>query len=270
MRYHREQLDDFSGASGFGKTKTLHLSPGPVFHELHLFTNVNNDQIEQVEVKVNGDAIYDITGDFLRKLEAYKKRYQGAGIFVIPFSDLTGRTQDGQHLTGLVTLPGDNITVKVKFAAATQTQIDNSTVPEVTAVAVTGNSVSVRETLPRMYRETIDCGSTGKISYKNFNRGPRIRRMHIEGDVSHLEIKRDKKVRFGLSAVENTFSLKRDSREPQAGYFHFDPLQTGFLLADMLQTAGASFEINPTMGTAGDFEVVFETVERIEAQVAQV
>lgn len=267
MRYHREELDDFSGANGFGKTKTLHLAPGPIYHELQLFTNVNNDQVEQVEVKVNGDAIYDITGDFLRKLEAYKKRYQGAGIFIVPFSDLTGRTQDGQHLSSLVTMPGDNITVKVKFGAATQAQIDANFVPEIKAVAITGSAPEgiVRQTIPRMYRETIDCGSTGKTSYKNFERGPRIRRLHIEGDVERLEIKRDRKTRFELDAVQNTFGLKRDGREPQGGYFHFDPVQTGFVLADMLQTSGESFEINPTMGTAGDYEVVFETIERVAA-----
>lgn len=265
MRYHRQELNDFSGPSGFSKTKTLHLDTGPVYHEIQLFTNVNNDQIEQVEIKVNGDAIYDITGQFLRDLEKYKNRYQAAGVFIVPFSDLTARTQDGQHMTGLVTLPGDNITVKVKFAAATSAQTTAGTVPEVTAVAITGDSVPVRELMPRMYRETIDGGKTGKVNFKTFNRGPRIRRLHLIADIERLEIKRDRKVRFDLTKVQNNFALRHDGLVPVDGYYHFDPVQTRFMLADSLQTAGESFEINPTLNTAGDFEVVFEVLERVAA-----
>lgn len=264
MRFHRQELGDFSGSTVFGGTKTLHLDPGPVYHELHLFTNVNNNQIEQLVVTVNGDAIYDVDGDFLRKLEAYKGNAQAAGVFVVPFSDFSNQTQDGQKLTGLVTLLGDNITVKVKFADATEAQETAGTVPEVTAIGVLGQAVPVRQLMPRLYRETIDSGKVGKTMYKNFNRGPRIRRMHImSGDVERLEIKHNKLVRFDLTSVENSFSLKRSERHPQAGFYHFDPLQTGFAISDMLLTEGNSFEINPTMAVAGDFDVYFETVERV-------
>ena len=61
------------------------------------------------------------------------------------------------------------------------------------------------------------------------------------------------------------YLLQREGLVPQSGYTHFDPLQYGFAISDMLQTEGSSFEINPTVSNAADINVVFETIESVDA-----
>lgn len=263
MRHVTEEITGFNGG-GFSSQWTLSMDVGPTYKELVLFTNLNNDQIRQVLIQLNGDPIYDVTGEELRVVEAYKENHQEDGVFVVPFSDFSAKTQEGQDLSELVTLEGDSLTITVKTEAATAQQVTDSLVPTLKAVAVMGESKPARITIPRMYSDLVQAGKAGKNYYKNFNRGPRIRRLHMGGNtVTALEIKRNKLSRFDLTKAENEFQLKRSEVVPQNGYYHFDPIATKFAKSDFLQTAGTSFEINPTVSTVGDVPVLFETVETV-------
>lgn len=263
MRHITEEITGFNGG-GFSSQWTLNMDVGPVYKEIILATNLDNDQLTQIQVTLNGDTIYDVSGEELRMLEAYKNRAQQNGRFVIPFSDMSCKTADGQDLSELVTLSGDNLTLTVKTAAATATQITNSLVPTLYGVAVMGAAKASRITIPRMVSELVQAGKTGKNVFKNFNRGPRIRRMHINSaNVTELEIKRDKLTRYHVKKADNDYLLEREGLSVQAGYFHFDPIRTKFAINDFLQTAGSSFEINPFVSSAGDLNTLFETVETV-------
>ncbi len=262
MRFITEEISGFNGG-GFSSQWTLNMDVGPVYKEIVLRTNLDNDQLTQILIQLNGDPIYDITGEELRMIEAYKGNYQEDGVFVIPFADLSAKTQDGQDLSELVTLAGDNLTMTVKTAAATAAQVTASLVPTLKATAVMGEAKAVRVTIPRMYSDLVPAGKTGKNVFRNFNRGPRIRRLHINGSVTQLEIKRNRLVRYDVDSADNDFLLKREELVPQSGWFHFDPVKYRFALSDFLQTAGDSFEINPTVSAAGDLPVIFETVETV-------
>lgn len=261
MRHVTEEITGFNGG-GFSSRFTLNMDTGPTYREIALVTNLNNDQLTQIMVTLNGDDIYNVTGEELRMLEAYKQREQENGKFIIPFSDLSCLTQEGQDLSELVTLPSDNLVLTVKTGAATAAQTSASLVPTLYGVANMGASKSVRVTIPRMYSELVQAGSTGRNIYKNFARGPRIRRMHIESNsVDELEIKRDRLIRYEAKKADNDYFLKREGLAPQSGYFHFDPIRTRFAISDFLQTEGRTFEINPTVSAAGDLNTLFETVE---------
>jgi Viral coat protein P2 N-terminal domain len=269
MRHIFDEITGFNGG-GFSSQFTLNMDVGPTYKEIVLDTNLDNDQLVQIMVTLNGDTIVDLSGEQLRMLEAYKDRFQQDGKFVIPFADMSAKTQDGQNLTELVTLEGDNLTLTVKTGAATAGQVSSSLVPTLMGEAVMSSGVDAngvkrkRVIIPRLYSELVQAGSTGRNVYKNFNRGPRIRRLHFESNVvSNLEIKRDKLVRVDISADMNSYLLKREGLVPQANHFHFDPLMYKFAKSDFLQTAGQSFEINPTVTSVGDLPVIFETVETV-------
>ncbi len=129
MRHTNQQLDNVSIVWG-GKT-TVPLDTGAVLSEIALMTNLNNDQLLQVQIKLGGDVIYDLTGEDLRMLEAYKKAALADGVFIIPFDDISGRTEDGQNLSGLVTTAQDNLVLILKVAAKTAQQNTDGDVPEI-------------------------------------------------------------------------------------------------------------------------------------------
>ena len=269
MRHITDVITGFNGG-GFSSQWSLNMDVGPTYKEIVLDTNLDDDQLTQVMLTLNGDTFVDISGDDLQMLEAYKGNVAETGKFVIPFSDFSAKTQEGQDLTELVTMEGDNLTIVVKTAAATAAQVTASLVPTLTAQAVMASGLNAdgskkqRVTLPRLYSELVQAGATGRNVYKNFNRGPRIRRLHLgSAAVTSLEIKRDKLTRFDSSKGMNEFLLKREALVPQTGYYHFDPLMYKFAKSDFLQTAGQSFEINPTVSSAGDVSVIFETVETV-------
>lgn len=270
MRYVISDLTGFSGG-GFSSRFTYNLDVGPTYREIVLETNLNTDQLTQVTVRLNGDPIIDVTGEDLLMLEAFKQNPALAGRFVIPFADQAVLTPEGQALSELVTMEGDNLVLEIRTAAATAGQITAGLVPTMKAVVNTVSGLNPdgtkrqRVILPRIYRNLIEAGATGKNIYKSFNRGPRIRRMHLGGGyVTHLEIKRDKLTRVdNVSKANMDFLLARELLTPQSGYFHFDPTMYGFAILDFLQTAGESFEINPTVSTAGAIPILFETVETL-------
>lgn len=267
MRDIRDELSSFNGG-GFGSRFTLNMDVGPTYKEIFLRTNLDNDQLTRITLTLNGDAIVDVDGEQLRMLEAYKHAAKGYtapdGHFKIPLADFTNKSQEGQDLSGLVTLPGDNLVLEIRTAAATAQQVTDSLVPTMQADAVMGISQGRRVLVPRLYAELIPVGATGKNKYRNFPRGPRIRRLHLNGPVTQLEIVRDDLTRFDSDKELQDDLLKREGLTPQTDYFHFDPLMYHFGISDMMQTAAAkNFEINPTVSSAGDFEVLFETLESV-------
>jgi hypothetical protein len=266
MRHTIQQLDNVSIVWG-GKT-TVHLDTGAVLSEIALNTNLNNNQLLQVQVKLGGDVIYDLTGEDLRMIEAYKNIALPNGVFIIPFDDISGKTADGQDLTGLVTTAQDNLTLILKTGAATAQQTDDGDSPEIggfirqRARKVIAGELEKRSLLPRKYVLDIDASATGLNNFTTFSRGPRIQRMHMKSaNITNLIIKHNKLERWNMSTTQSDLMISRFGRTKQSGYLHFDPVATGFNMMDSLQTAGNSFEIKPTVSAAGNIPVLFEVLE---------
>ncbi len=267
MRHTNQQLDNVSIVWA-GKT-TMHIETGAVLSDIVLMTNMDNDQLLQAQLKLNGDVIYDLTGEDLRMIEAYKNPDAiAAGIFIVPFDDLTGRTEDGQNLTGLVTTAQDKLTLTLKIAAATAQQTNDGDSPEIAGFIrqrgrlEIGGALEQRVYVPRKYVLDIDASATGLNNFSTFSRGPRIQRMHMKtANITNLTIKHNRLERWNMSTAQNDLMLSRFKRNKQAGYMHFDAIASGFNLMDSLQTAGKSFEIKPTVSAAGNIPVLFEVLE---------
>jgi hypothetical protein len=269
MRHTNQQLDNVSIVWG-GKT-TIHLETGAVLSDIVLMTNLDNNQLLQGQLKLEGDVIYDLTGEDLRMIEGYKNPDAIAdGVFIVPFDDLTGRTEDGQNLTGLVTTAQDKLTLTLKIAAATAQQITDGDSPEISgfirqrgrAEINTKGDLEERIYVPRKYVLDIDASATGLNNFSTFSRGPRIQRMHMKtANITNLTIKHNRIERWNMSTAQNDLMLSRFKRNKQTGYMHFDAIASGFNLMDSLQTAGKSFEIKPTVSVAGNIPVLFETLE---------
>ncbi len=247
----------------------MQLPAGITYKEITLHgVNLNNNQLRRVTLSMNGDSLIDVTGTVLRMVQRFKSDYIEDGKWVIPFADFSMTTQEGQNLTSLVTLPGENIILEVETDAPTQDQVDNQLVASIRAEGILGISQTQRLTVPRMYRDVMNGGVAGENRFKNFvnqNRTTnpvRIRRAHMLDDsISNLEIKRNGITLFDKPLNDQNYSLRRFGKAPQAGIYHFDPVKTDFGVADPLRTQGSTFEMIVTKEQVGDFEAIFETLE---------
>lgn len=272
MRRNTTQLDSLS--IGFGGTQTMHLPVGAIIDETVIETNVPTAQILSLDVVLNGETLSSVPASFYKMLEAYKGTPSPdapVNRIVIPFYDATSETQDGQNITALVTHPTDNLLLRVKLAAATQAQIDAGTVPEFNGyikqrprAQMADKTLEKRAYLKKITRLDINAPIVGEAAFTTFDKGPRIQRMHFgDGHVTELKIMHNSLKRFDLKASQNNEELKRSltRRVPQTNWFHFDPCASGFNMMDALQTAGASFEIRPTVDQAGAIPTYIETIE---------
>ncbi len=275
MRHTEIELDAFNGSSanGYSGKFNLQLPAGITYKEITIHgTNLNNDQIRRVSLSLNGDSLVDLPGLDLRMIQDYKSEYIEDGKWIIPFSDFVMTMQEGQNLSSLVTLPGENVVLQIETDAPTAAQTSGSLVAAIRAEAILGISQSTRSTVPRLYKDVLNGGVAGENRYKNFvnqnktTNPVRIRRMHMkDSSIINVEIKRNGITLFDKTLEDQNYNLRRFGKSPQTDIYHFDPVKTNFGIADPLATNASTFEIITTKTAVGDFEAVFETVEFIQA-----
>ncbi len=271
MRHTEIDFDSFNGSSanGYNGKFNLQLPAGITYKEITIHgENLNNDQLRRVTLSLNGDSLIDVSGEILRMIQKFKDEKIRDGKWVIPFTDFSMTTQEGQNLTSLVTLPGENIVMEVETDAPTSEQVNSNAVASIRAEGILGISQTQRLTVPRIYRDVMNGGVAGENRFKNFvnqNRTTnpvRIRRAHLlDGSINNLELKRNGITLFDKPLEDQNYSLERFGKKPQPNIYHFDAVKTDFGVADPLRTQGSTFEIIPTKTAVGDFEVIFETIE---------
>jgi hypothetical protein len=111
------KLESATG-SGYSEEWSIKLQAGMVYHRIKLLTNlVERVAIERISIDVNGDEKAYASQKYLEfLLDAYQKK-KTQGIFVFDLSKFHYRTQAGCYQTQLVTVPSDDLTLKVKFGA---------------------------------------------------------------------------------------------------------------------------------------------------------
>jgi len=271
MRHTEIDFDAFNGSSanGYNGKFNLQLPAGITYKEITIHgENLNNDQLRRVTLSLNGDSLVDVSGEILRMIQKFKGEAIRDGKWIIPFADFTMLNQEGQNLTSLVTLPGENVVLEIETDAPTTAQKNGNKVASIRAEGILGVSQTLRLTVPRIYRDVMNGGVAGENRFKNFvnqNRTTnpvRIRRAHLLDDsANNLELKRNGITLFDKTKDDQNYSLERFGEKPQPKVYHFDAVKTDFGVADPLRTQGSTFEIIPTKTSVGDFEVIFETIE---------
>lgn len=262
MRQTRKPLDSFTGG-GYSNTFKQQLDVGMTIDEIVLnTTNINDDQVEEIELVLNGDPIVSVPGSHFKDLHTHLGNATETNKFRIPFKDLSIKTDAGQTLTSLVTISTDNLVLKIKIAAATQAQVTAGSVPAINGYMYLSASKS-RLFIPRIKKEYIAIGMTGENNVKTIPTGPAIRRMFFEdgGRIDSLRMKRNNLELIDVTAEDNNADLKYFGLNTITNKFIFAPIQTGFGMLDMLQTANAKLELLPNVSAAGDMAVIMHTLE---------
>lgn len=165
MRHTEIDFDAFNGSSanGYNGKYNLQLPGGITYKEITLHgVGLNNNQLRRVTLSLNGDSLVDVTGSVLRMIQEYKNEAIRDGKWVIPFADFSMSTQEGQNLTSLVTLPGENVILEVETDAPTAEQIEGNSVASIRAEGILGISQTQRLTVPRIYRDVMNGGVAGE------------------------------------------------------------------------------------------------------------
>jgi hypothetical protein len=275
LRTTRE-IKSFSGVS-WGQKPQVKLAGGPTYQEVILDTNLTPDQFF-VELFVNGDPRFRLTGEQLVMLERYKKIYvptdiaTAGGKYVVPIGDFANKTLEGQMVSGLETKPSDNLILKVTVdpepSPNTQGNVTLSAEALVNAKLEGNAGAALERFVPRITEVTFDAGQTGRNILDTLTLGPIIKRMHFNSaNVTNLRIFKDKRIVWERSAGTNDFMLKRRERAPQTGYFHFDPIESGFALTEWLRTSDVreKLEFEVTVSSAGTIPILMETLEPVQA-----
>lgn len=255
------KLNSMVGAK-WGEKGTLQIPVGPTYQELVIETNASADDLERVSITLNAEEIYVLTGAELVMLESYKRREQTDGLFVIPFGDITARTQMGVRYSALVTELGDAIQLDIQFKA----KAANAPLLSIQVWAHTTEQQLARIMIPRIRRQTMSANAMGDNEFTNLvsARNLAIRRMHfMHGAISKLKIERDFQKEFEASKKVVNANAIRNERTPQAGYFHFDPIVRGFSIDDLFSTTHNS-QLNFTVTTddvAGSIPILIESIE---------
>ncbi len=261
------QLNSFDGLA-WNQKATARLEGGPTYDEIILDfggTITSAAQVLNVIINLNGDEIVRLTGEELKMLEAYRGHAADADKFVITLEDIDNKSEEGQKITSLVTLPGDNITLTVQIGNYTTANTDPLSL---TAYARVSGAQQKRVFIPRKYSIVMNAASTGENDFTTLTRGPRIRALHFKTpNMTGLRIRRDRiEVHEPIPVDVNELLLKRNGRTPQAGYYHFDPIQSKFGLRDLFATAAQEslvFKLN--MSAAGAVPIVVESVEALQS-----
>ena len=263
------ELNSFQGV-GKNQRASLPVTTGATFQMIELVTNITDPtQITRVEVELNGQIIYSVTGSDMKTLfEAYLKRSRAAGRYVINFFNPEAKTLTSTMLGELVTLPSDSMTVYVTFGET------GATAPTLRARALVTRSQGVRWFIPKTYSINIDASVAGENNFNWPNRSSSlfIRRLHfMSGNISRLKVFRDDLRVFDAQAADNAADLAEGGdNAPVANVFHFDPGHIGYQLEGAFPTI-ASKELKFTYETnaAGGIRVVCETLEQVYFGTAQ-
>lgn len=264
------RIKSFSGLA-WGAIPSVNLPGGPTYHQIVIDTNTATPDllaaadINYVRLTLNGDTIVELTGAQLVMLQTYKGLQVTNGIFVIPLGDKSANTLPSQFAGRLVTFPTDNVTLEVSIGPK---GVHPDATPTLNATAWVSAFEPQRLWLPRIRTINFDASTTGENSLTTLPRGPVIQRAHFlptAGTISKLVVLRERLNVFELEAAQNVFNAKEWGRSPQAGYYHFDPVASGFDGADAFVTAVNELEFKLTTSAAGNIKCLLETIEQVGA-----
>ena len=259
------KLASFTGVA-FGEKPVLTLPYGVKYEELILETDLSPQQVKKVILTLNGDEIVNVTGEFLKKLEAYKQQKDTAAFFVIPLCDVSAKTINGVRYSGLATERGDNITLEVEIADSSEQKT-----PKLKAYASITSNDPARVVVPQIKQQIMQASGT-ENEFLELTASPllHVRRIHFMSEhITGLDIYRDFVREYESTKQIDTMRAARLDKTWQQGIYHFDPVVRGFMIDELFPTAHAS-ELKFTVKTSqpcGSIPLYVESVKVVRPEL---
>lgn len=262
------KLNAFDAVAAGQKAYTK-LPNGPTYQEILIETNIPAAKIDKVTLDLGGmnqmGEIVEVLGSELVMIEKYKGvTVNEAGptyTYVIALGSREAKSDPGQLVTGLVTLPTDNIILNV-YLNSTLGTLTPAT-PFINGYASASAAQTQRSVIPMLKPHTIIVTSIGDNDYLNVtgDAGVELRRLYLSGgDISKVELWKDGVREYEETAEINEFMQLREERVPQAGKFIVDFVRRGWVLADTFKPQRRSeLKLRMTIGTAENVRMLVES-----------
>lgn len=221
-----------------------------------------------LRVNLNSEDIVDVPVADLIKVEGYKDNAEQDGYFSVSFRDIIAKTFEGDHITGLVTMPGDNLSIEVDIAGtgagATVTLKGFQDARPAPLVKGTNRQIS-RTLVPKLRILPVE-SEAGDREVNTLPRGPVYKRIYVKAsDIERFVLETSEGPNavkmFDLTKARNEYLQKRHGRVPQAGMYVFDPIVDGYARSKVLNTAGLTgMTVRTTKTAAGAMPLLIESV----------
>jgi hypothetical protein len=259
------KLDPATGST-YDDEWTIKMSAGMIYHRVKLMTNlVERVAIKKITIDVNGDFQAVASGKYLEFVQDAYQKAKTAGIFVLDLSKFHYRTQAGVYQTQLITLPTDDVTLKIDFGAKGAT---DPAVPTLKASAIVSDNVTLmpRIFVPKKYESTLYASAADAIEWGFPNGNIHKKLQTIAFDESSVNISKVIVKRGSTTLNEWTRAeLDHDLKElggivPQANMCLIDFTVLGFGTTGM-STNNLKFEL--TTDSAGSIKAYVDGYEQI-------
>lgn len=257
MRQEYKPTRNFNG-SDYGDAFTLDIQGGKTLDQLIIeTTNVNDDQMGNAELLLNGTPIVSVAMSHFKDLMSAEGEAAEAGVWRINFKDLALKTDAGQVLSSLATYSDDEIVLTINIGQATQAQTDAGKKPVLKGMGVWSKE-KPRVFIPMIKRANISTGVSGENTVGALRQGSSIKRIYFEDNsrITHLRLTRGDSDVLKVTREQYEREYKRYGKKLINGKFIFNPVMTGFGVRDMLKTAGEKVEFYPTLSAGGDMNVI--------------
>ncbi len=270
---------------GAGKKSTFRLPIGLRYHSLVLattnFANGASDIVE-IALKLGNEVIHRYSGtlrDTFNKHDGLSAMTSGDSFLQIPLDRpnlLNRASQEETALnTGVAGPRGEiinSMTLEVTLGAGVGATAGMELFAEQSEPIVEARDPVTEEMVPagpgailRILPETLTVAGTGEKQFHipdigNNSRKYLNRAWFVTGNISQLEVQRDRNTVFDRTAALNTDRLTAGKKVPQSGLFVFDRTEHGFG-GDMLDLRGVKdFRYIAQMAAAGDIDMYAEYV----------
>lgn len=255
------KLDSFT-AVGPGETANLVLANGVRYDEIHLKSN-QIAEIERVTLSLNAVEMWSLTLEELQLLDEHNRvDFESTKHLSLPLALGEAVAVETQLTTGLVTGPGDNVVLEVKFT-------DDAVSPTLKAFANVSAHDGVRRRVRRFVRYTVPVTAAGEIDFTSLVKGPDVMRMFFKSElITKLEIKQNLRTVFELEKEDNDYLLERVFKTVPAGYFVFNSIKRDFPVKDSMSTQyeNLNFRLTVAEGGAQNIGVLVEQVDQTESR----
>jgi Viral coat protein P2 N-terminal domain len=267
-------LGSFSSV-GEGETANVSVATGGVIYDaLHFeypYSAVVGSEFDtshmRLRVVLNEEDIVDIPVADLISREAYHGNAEQQGYFTMSFREIFAKTFEGDHITGLVTMPNDNLSIEVDItgtgASATVTL---KAFADTRPTPLLKNGRQIPRTLVPKLRILPVVSEAGDREVDTMARGPVYKRVFIKAsDIERLVVETAEGAslskKWDLTKARNEYLQKRFGKVPQAGMFVFDPIVDGYARLKVLNTAGLNGLVFRSTKTAqGSMNYLIESV----------
>lgn len=260
-----DRMPSFEGV-GRGQTATLRLPIGQTYENLQIeYSGMNLADIAEIRLIGNGKTIRRYAGgELLNTINKFDRMQPAGGILLLNLLRYGLITRMGRELTGIGT--GVPPTKEFPVTLSTlQLEIDIADSGTVTApVLAVRAKRTPKQPLTQVLKVrqfTYNAPAVGEYEISDLPRGELYNRVFFESaNITRLVLERNGRIIYDRTKAGNELEQKNGVRDPQTGYFVYDPTEEGYGTEALVTHGLNDLRFRLYMSAPDDIGVTLETI----------